>query len=86
MIIQNLDEMKKMKLKIILTQDRKDRKAMSKKLCKYNAAFDYINKNLIVLSVTSGGVSIISFSGAIGIIFKCFQVLLLVQSLLLCFL
>ena len=59
---------------------------MSKKLCKYNAAFDYINKNLIVLSVTSGGVSIISFSSAIRIIFKCFQVLLLVQSLLLCFL
>ena len=40
---------------------------MSKKLSKYIAAFDYIDKNLIVLSATSGGISIISFTSVIGI-------------------
>ena len=59
---------------------------MSKKLSKYNVAFDYINKNLIVLSVTIGGVSIMSFASVIGVICKCFQVLLLEQVLLLSFL
>ena len=40
---------------------------MSKKLSKYIAAFDYIDKTLIVLSATSGGISIISFTSVIGI-------------------
>ena len=40
---------------------------MSKKLSKYIAAFDYIDKTLIVLSATSGGTSIISFTSVIGI-------------------
>ena len=44
-----------------------ERKAMSKKLSKFIAAFDYINKTLIFLSETSGGISIISFTSAIGI-------------------
>ena len=35
---------------------------MSKKLSKYIAAFDYIDKTLIFLSATSGGISIISFT------------------------
>ena len=35
-----------------------ERKTMSKKLIKYIAAFDYIYKTLIVLSATSGGISI----------------------------
>ena len=39
---------------------------MNKKLSKYIAAFDYIDKTLIVLSATSGGVSIISFVSIIG--------------------
>ena len=39
---------------------------MSKKLSKYIAVFDYINKTLIVLSATSGGISIISFTSVIG--------------------
>ena len=39
---------------------------MSKKLSNYIAAFYYFNKNLIVLSEPSGGVSIISFSSIIG--------------------
>ena len=38
---------------------------MSKKHCKYIVAFDYIDKTLIVLSATSGGISIISFTSAI---------------------
>ena len=40
---------------------------MSKKLSKYIAAFDCIDKTLIVLSGTSGGVSIISFTSVIGV-------------------
>ena len=40
---------------------------MSKKLSKYIAAFDYIDKTLIVLTATSGGVSIISFASFIGV-------------------
>ena len=42
------------------------RKLCSKKLSKYVAAFDYIDKILIVLSATSDGVSIISFTTVIG--------------------
>ena len=42
------------------------REPCSKKLSKYVAAFDYIDKILIVLSATSGGVSIISFTTVIG--------------------
>ena len=42
------------------------RKSYSKKLNKYVTAFDYIDKVLIVLSATSGGVSIISFTSIIG--------------------
>ena len=42
------------------------RKSCSKKLNKYVAAFDYIDKILIVLSATTGGVSIISFTSIIG--------------------
>ena len=42
------------------------RKSCSKKLSKYVAAFDYIDKVLIVLSATSGGVSIISFTSIVG--------------------
>ena len=42
------------------------RKLCSRKLSKYVAAFDYIDKVLIVLSATSGGVSIISLPSVIG--------------------
>ena len=42
------------------------RKSWSKKLSKYVAVFDYIDKILIVLSATTGGVSIISFTSIIG--------------------
>ena len=39
---------------------------MTKKLSKYIPAFDYINKILIVLSATSGEISIASFASIIG--------------------
>ena len=41
-------------------------KLCCKKLNKYVTIFNYIDKILIVLSATSGGVSIISFSSVIG--------------------
>ena len=44
----------------------KERELMSKKLSKYISFFDYFDKSLIVLSVTSGGFSIASFATAIG--------------------
>ena len=40
---------------------------MSKKLSKYISFFDYFDKSLIVLSVTSGGFSIASFATVTGI-------------------
>ena len=43
-----------------------ERKSCSKKLSKYVTTFDYIDKILIILSTTSGGISIISFTGIIG--------------------
>ena len=42
------------------------RKSWSKKLSKYAAVFDYIDQALIVLSATSTGVSIISFTSVAG--------------------
>ena len=45
----------------------KERELMSKKLSKYTFFSDYFDKSLIVLSVTSGSVSIASFATVIGI-------------------
>ena len=42
------------------------RKSCSKKLSKYVAVFDYIHKILLVLSATTGGVSIWSFTSIAG--------------------
>ena len=42
------------------------RKSCSQKLSKYVAVFDYIDKILIVLSATTGGVSICSFMSLVG--------------------
>ena len=47
-------------------QEINQRKSCSKKLSKYVAVFDYIDQALIVLSATSGGVSIISFTTIVG--------------------
>ena len=44
-----------------------ERESYSKKLNKYVTIFDYIDKILIVLSATSSGVSIISFTSIIGV-------------------
>ena len=41
-------------------------KTCSKKLNRYVTIFDYIDKILIILSATTGGISIISFTTAIG--------------------
>ena len=43
----------------------KERESMSKRLSKYIAFFDYFNKSLIVLSVTTGSASIASFATVI---------------------
>ena len=39
---------------------------MSKRLTKYIAFFDYFDKSLIILSVTTGSISITLFATAIG--------------------
>ena len=54
------------KIKDYFNSESQEQKAMSKKLRKYIAAFDYIDKTLIVLSTTFG-VSIISFASVIGV-------------------
>ena len=48
-------------------QEINQRKSYSKKLNKYVTIFDYIDKILIILSATSGGISIISFTSIIGV-------------------
>ena len=69
----NLSEQTKFRLdKIKKTEDClineiNETKSYSKKLNKYVTAFDYIDKILIVLSATSGVVSIVSFSSVIGV-------------------
>ena len=55
------------KIKDYFNSEIQERKAMSKKLSKCIAAFDYIDKALIVLSATSGGISIIYFASVIGV-------------------
>ena len=47
-------------------QEIDQRKSCSKKLNKYVTAFDYIDKILIVLSETTSGVLIISFTSIVG--------------------
>ena len=44
----------------------KEKELMSKRLRKYIASFDYFDKSLIVLSATSGSISIASFATVIG--------------------
>ena len=45
----------------------KERELMNKKLSKYISFFDSFDKSLIVISVTSGGVSTASFATVIGV-------------------
>ena len=71
-IYSNLNNQKKNRLNEIneikdyFKTEIQERKTMTKKRSKYIAAFDYIDKNLIVLSAASGGISIISFVSIIG--------------------
>ena len=46
--------------------DINETKSYIKKLNKYITIFEYIDKMLIILNVTSGGVSIISFTTIVG--------------------
>ena len=52
-------------MKIILSE-KLIKRIIQKKLSKYVAAFDYIDKTLIVLSATTGGVPICSFTSIFG--------------------
>ena len=54
------------KIKYYFAAEIKERKLMSKELSKYIACFDYFDKSLIVLSVTTGSISIASFAIVIG--------------------
>ena len=47
-------------------QEINERKSQIRKLNKYITIFEYIDKILIVLSATSGGVSIVSFTTIVG--------------------
>ena len=59
-----LDEISKIESYFI--EEINQRKSCSKKPSNYVAVFDYIDKILIVLSVTSSGVSICSFTSVVG--------------------
>ena len=54
------------KIENYFIEEINQRKSCSKRLIKYVAAFDYRDKVLIVLSATSGGVSICSFTSIAG--------------------
>ena len=54
------------KIENFFIEDINQRKSYSKKLSKYVAAFDYIEKILVVLGATSGGVCIISSVSVVG--------------------
>ena len=55
------------KIENYFINDINETKSCSKKLSKYVTTFDYIDKILIVLSATTGGVSIISSTSVIGV-------------------
>ena len=55
------------KIKDYFEFEIKERETVIKKLSKYTAVLDYTDKTIILLSATSGGISIISFTNVIGI-------------------
>ena len=59
-----LDEISKIENYFI--KEINQRKSCSEKLSKYIAVFYFIDQDLIVLSATSGGVSITSFKSIVG--------------------
>ena len=54
------------KIQNYFNQEINQKKTCSKNLSKYDSAFDYIDKILIVVSATSGGVCIISSVSVVG--------------------
>ena len=54
-----------MKLKIILLLRLNEENQWAKRFSKYIATFDYFDKSVIVLSVTTGSISIASFATVI---------------------
>ena len=54
------------KIENYFNSETTQRKSCIKKLSKFVTTFDYIDKVLIILSATSGGVSIISLTSAAG--------------------
>ena len=57
------------KIKDYFYTEIQERKTIGKKLSKCIAAVDYIDKTLIILSATSGRISIISFTSVIGVLY-----------------
>ena len=53
-------------IEIFSTKRLINKKTYSKKLSRYATIFDYIDKILIILSATTSGISIISFTSVIG--------------------
>ena len=53
-------------IKDYFIEEVKEIELMSKRLSKYIASFEYFDKSSIVLSVTTGGISIASFATVIG--------------------
>ena len=53
-------------IKYYFVDEIRKRELMSKRVNKYVASFDYFNKSLIVLSVTTGSIAIASFATLIG--------------------
>ena len=53
-------------IKYYLVAEIKEKELMSKRLSKYIASSEYFDKSLIVLSVTTGSISIASFATVIG--------------------
>ena len=66
-IRKNSDCTKQKKIENYFINEINERESQNKKLSKYITIFDYIDKILIVLSVSSSGISIISFASTIGV-------------------
>ena len=55
------------KIKDYFIDEIRERQLMSKRLSKYIASFDYFDKSLVVLSSTTGSISIAPFATVIGV-------------------
>ena len=70
--IQNLNDQQQFRLnktneiKDYFVAEIKERELMCKRLSKYIASFDYFDKSIIVLSVTTGSISTASFATVTG--------------------